>query len=1050
MNRKSRTVLPVLALAAFWLSVLVPFIQPGQMTCSHDGLLHWLRAFQLDELVRQGILWPRWAPGLVLGYGYPLFNFYPALALYPLVILHRLGLTLLASWNTTLALSVLASGATMYLWARQMMRPLAAFVAAVAYMLAPYQLYDVYWRGTLTESLTLPLLPLGLWAALRTVQTRRWRDVAPGALVCAAFLLTHAPASLIFSMVLASYAAMLILTTQERRGALTRLIGLAALGGGLALFVLAPAFLERDQVQFTRAITLGEGNFANNFLAPGELIGPLRASDPLLINPPPTARSLGWALSGLAILGALAAWLARASRSLKPHVVWAVTLLIGTILMTLPISRVIWSNMPFLPYVQLPWRFLGPASLLAAFLAGVGVEGLAGHHSRMCQVWTGVCLAMLVIQTVPWAYPRLCSVPDNPDWAFSVNYEEQSGFLGTTTLGEYLPVAVHEVPKTWPMAQALREGRPVVRWHAPGARVVSASDTGLSAALTLESDAPLEVVYRSFYFPGWRATLDGRPVELKVSSPWGLMAIDVPAGRHTLTVQFGSTPVRTVSEILSCLVALGVVVLWILDPHPHQPAPLSRSQDSPVPSAWLGLMALGLALSTLKAGVIDRFDTPLRWSRLKNNQIADITSSSDVVIAAKARLLGYELRSSRPTAGQVVYVDLYWTLQEPLDFLTSVRLLDERGLIWSLESKWDKATLKGYNPAPSSREWPMGQYAQDRYAINILPGTPPGSYSLVVVPFKPDTSELLPSSGGQPAPGGQAGVAIGKMQVSAPAQPPSVDALEVAVRTDAPMGTDLALIGYSLDRGQAEPGQTMLLTLGWQARARPSRDYSAHLELIAPEGQVIARQSFAPGGDQYPTSRWRAGEIIRSQVLAHIPGRAATGPYIWRVTLLDENSSAVGQADLASLQINAPRRVFGPPLLAHPLGARLGDPFILTGWDAPARVAPGQTLSVTLVWQSAHETDRDYKVFVHLLDDQGHILTQSDAVPDHWTRPTSGWQPGEYVSDIHRLALQPNLAEGQYRLLAGMYDAETGQRLRTDSGADVIELGQLEVSINSP
>src|SRR5512143_792410 len=99
----------MLALIAFWLPLLGPLVQPGMATCSHDGMLHLFRAFQLDALVRQGMLWPRWLPGMVFGYGYPLFNFYPALSLYPVLILQRLGLSLLQGWNATLAVSMLAS-----------------------------------------------------------------------------------------------------------------------------------------------------------------------------------------------------------------------------------------------------------------------------------------------------------------------------------------------------------------------------------------------------------------------------------------------------------------------------------------------------------------------------------------------------------------------------------------------------------------------------------------------------------------------------------------------------------------------------------------------------------------------------------------------------------------------------------------------------------------------------------------------------------------------------------------------------------------------------
>ena len=1044
--RTTRAALPVLALVTFWLPVIAPLTQPGVMTCSHDGILHWLRAFQLDELVRQGIVWPRWAPGLVFGYGYPLFNYYPVLSLYPLLILHRLGLSLLSSWNATLALSMLASGLTMYLWARRLMRERAAFIAAVAYMLAPYQLYDVFWRGTLTESLTLPLLPLGLWAALRTAEARRWRYALIGALVYAGVLLTHAPASMIFTLVLASYVAMLMLTAKDRGAVALRFAGLVLLGLGLAVFALAPAFLERNEVQFSRAITLGEGNFVNNFVTPGELVGPVTASDPLLVNPPPVARSLGWALSLLAALGVLATWLVRVDDTQMHHIVWAGLVLIVALVMTLDISQRIWSSVPLLPYIQLPWRFLGAGSLLAAFLAGAGVEAL----SRRCSgLWLdagqGICLVMLAAQILPWAYPRLCPMPQNPDWAFSANFEA-SGFIGTTTLGEYLPVAVQQVPATSPMVTAMRAHQPVVRWDTPDADVVYADDNGLQAKLTLENKTPTLVTYRAFYYPGWRATMDDRPADLQVTQPFGLMAVTVPAGRHTLTLQFSNTPLRTASEIVSLVIALAVVALWILDLR-SMPQAQPTALQLPLPTtAWLALAVLGMTLLALKAGWVDRFNTPLRPGRFQDGQIAGVMSRTDIVAGASVRLLGYDVRPSRATYGGVTYVDLYWTLEKPINFLAAVRLLDGHGLTWSSETQWDKSTLKGYNAAPASQEWRIGQYALDRHAVRPLPGTPPGHYALVVVPYNPETLEPLPASGGRNAPGSQPGVAIGELEVTAPALPPEAESLDLSVRVNAPMGKDLSLVGYSQDRTQVDSGQTMLLTLGWKATVPPKADYASRLELIAPDGGVIAQQPFAPGGDAYPTSRWAVGQIILSQVLAHIPDRAETGHYTWRIVLLDGAGTLVGQASLTSLQINAPQRVFDPPSTPHPLGAQLGDALVLTGFDAPARAAPGQSLPVVLVWQATLETDRNLKVFVHLVDSQGDLAAQSDAVPANWTRPVSGWQVGEYVTDAHLLALKSDLAPGEYHLVAGMYDAETGQRLPVASGGDAIELDQVQVA----
>jgi hypothetical protein len=84
-----------------------------------------------------------------------------------------------------------------------------------------------------------------------------------------------------------------------------------------------------------------------------------------------------------------------------------------------------------------------------------------------------------------------------------------------------------------------------------------------------------------------------------------------------------------------------------------------------------------------------------------------------------------------------------------------------------------------------------------------------------------------------------------------------------------------------------------------------------------------------------------------------------------------------------------------------------------------------------------------YRVFVHLVDEAGHILDQSDAEPAGWTRPTTGWAPGEYVIDRHRLLIPADVTLDQLALRVGLYDADTGLRLTTQ-GDDFVVLPFIE------
>ncbi len=73
-------------------------------------------------------------------------------------------------------------------------------------------------------------------------------------------------------------------------------------------------------------------------------------------------------------------------------------------------------------------------------------------------------------------------------------------------------------------------------------------------------------VFSEVYFPyGWNATIDGKPVEIARVN-YVLRAIDIPAGDHTVVMEFkprsiaATTTVASVSVILIYLiVALGIV-----------------------------------------------------------------------------------------------------------------------------------------------------------------------------------------------------------------------------------------------------------------------------------------------------------------------------------------------------------------------------------------------------------------------------------------------------------------------------------------------------------
>ncbi len=157
----------------------------------------------------------------------------------------------------------------------------------------------------------------------------------------------------------------------------------------------------------------------------------------------------------------------------------------------------------------------------------------------------------------------------------------------------------------------------------------------------------------------------------------------------------------------------------------------------------------------------------------------------------------------------------------------------------------------------------------------------------------------------------------------------------------------------------------------------------------------------------------------------------------------------VERAVLGNLSITAPERLFAAPPLDVETDAQFGEIATLLGVNgihpsSDPSTSSGQHLhpSLTLVWQADNETTTSYRVFIHLVDENGQIVAQSDGEPAGWTRPTTGWLPGEIILDAHNLSLE-NVPAGSYQLNVGLYDPSTGVRLVLGNGETAVTIPEV-------
>ncbi len=89
MGRIIRSPLALLILLSLF--ILAPLLASGYFLHAHDARHSLIWLVEYDQGVRDGFLWPRWAPDHSQGYGYPLFTFYAPLAFAIAEVFHLLG-----------------------------------------------------------------------------------------------------------------------------------------------------------------------------------------------------------------------------------------------------------------------------------------------------------------------------------------------------------------------------------------------------------------------------------------------------------------------------------------------------------------------------------------------------------------------------------------------------------------------------------------------------------------------------------------------------------------------------------------------------------------------------------------------------------------------------------------------------------------------------------------------------------------------------------------------------------------------------------------------
>lgn len=291
--------------------------------------------------------------------------------------------------------------------------------------------------------------------------------------------------------------------------------------------------------------------------------------------------------------------------------------------------------------------------------------------------------------------------------------------------------------------------------------------------------------------------------------------------------------------------------------------------------------------------------TPLPNSNLLPGGAESAFNASE---EALVRLVGYEFHITELRPGDQFLLTLYWQALQPLDRDLSVfvHLTDENGIVQA-----QRDSFPGAGNAPTS-DWSVDLVIPDEHVVTI-PDTAPAPHSLRVDVGLYDfaTGERL--TVGDKPPVSQA-VA---QPVPQEARDPSADHWTLGYVTLLPRGEpgdlpnpvainfddQIALTGFDFDRRVMAPGDTLELTLWWEALAEPELDYVVFTHLVLPPEAVWAGLDQMPQAGSSPTSSWQLGQRIEDHHRLTLPEEAPPGVYFVEIGLYDP-------ANLDRLKVN--------------------------------------------------------------------------------------------------------------------------------------------------
>jgi len=245
----------------------------------------------------------------------------------------------------------------------------------------------------------------------------------------------------------------------------------------------------------------------------------------------------------------------------------------------------------------------------------------------------------------------------------------------------------------------------------------------------------------------------------------------------------------------------------------------------------------------------------------------------------------------------------------------------------------------------------------------------------------------------------------------------------------------IEFLGYDLNKTINK--NRFKITYYWKSLKPVNESYKIFVHFLNESGDVIFQQDHMPFYGLYNTNEWNVGEIIKETYNIGVWDNVKPNQYYIsaglykgkkRLPIVIENYELLNQ----TIDIQNKDSI------------NYNNTFEFLGYDLnKTQIEQDNKFEITYYWKSLKETEKDYTIFVHFVNETGKTSFQNDHNPPV---PTSNWTIGQILKETQTVNVPKDVDIGNYSLFLGAYIPDEGrlpitkQKTEIDKSLDKIRI----------